>query len=76
MAEDAILAKGQITAGGYCHEKFPAIIPSTLGDDQPVLKDSSIGEVIDFYGPCDKDPREKDQVEEQKLIALHQYFKE
>jgi len=76
MAEDSIVAKDAITAGSYCHEKFPAIRPSTLGDDQPVLKDASVGDMIDFYGPCGENPRGKDQVEEQKLEELHQYFKE
>jgi hypothetical protein len=76
MAEDGILGKDDITTGNYCHEKFPAIVPSTLGDDQPVLKDSSTGDMIDFYGPCNEDPKGKDQVEEQKLIELHQRFKE
>ena len=76
MAEDSIVAKDAITASSYCHEKFPAISSRTLGDAQPVLKDSSVGDVIDFYGPCNEDPKGKNQVEEQKLIELHQYFKE
>jgi len=76
MAEGHILGKDDITAGSYCHEKFPAIVPSTLGDDQAALRDSSTGDVFDFYGPCNEDPKGKDQVEEQKLIQLHQNFKE
>ena len=76
MAADDIVSKDGLTAGSYCHEKFPAISPRTLGDDQPVLKDASVGDVIDYYGPCGEDPKGKDQVEEQKLEELHQYFKE
>jgi hypothetical protein len=49
---------------------------STLGDDQPAQQDPKTGAVIDFYGPCGEDPLGKDQVEEPKLIELHQYFKE
>jgi hypothetical protein len=64
---DGILSKDQLTAGSYCHEKFPAISQSTLDDSQPALEDSSTGEVIDFYGPCNEDPVGTDQVQEQKL---------
>jgi hypothetical protein len=76
MTEDGMLAKDEVTASSYCHEKFPAINPSTLGNAEPVLKASSTGDVIDFYGPCGENPRGKDQVEDQKLIELHQYFNE
>jgi len=27
---------------------------STLGNDQPQLKDSNTGDMIHFYGPCDE----------------------
>ena len=50
IAQDGILSKDKFTGGGYCHEKFPAICQSTLDDDQPVLKNSSTGDVIDHYG--------------------------
>ena len=73
MAADGILFKQEATPGSYCHLKFPAIRQSTLDDDQPVLKDSSTGDVIDFYGSCDEDPLGKDQVHEQKLEAQHRW---
>ncbi len=76
VAADGVLSKDEVTTGEYCHEKFPGIAQSTLGDDQPVLKESGTGDVIDFYGPCNEDPKGKDQIEDQKLIELHQYFKE
>ena len=76
MAEDGSVSKDGLTPSSYCHEKFPAISSRTLGDAQPVLKDASVGDMIDYYGPCGEDPRGKDQVEEQKLEELHQYFKE
>jgi hypothetical protein len=65
-ANDGILVKEQ---GGenYCHMKFPAIKEATLAGNNPELKDSSSGDVIDFYGPCDESPTGKDQVTEQKL---------
>ena len=64
---DGILSKDQFTACSYCHERFPAISQSTLDNSQPELKDSSTGDVIDFYGPCNEDPVGTDQVQEQKL---------
>jgi len=73
MAADGILSKDELTPGSYCHEKFAAIQPSTLGDDQPTLKDSSTGDVTDFYGPCDESPTGKDQVWEQKLDDEHRF---
>ena len=72
-AEDGILSKDQLSAGSYCHEKFPAIRQSTLDDGQATLKDSNTGDVIDFYGPCNENPTGKDQVQEQKLEAEHQF---
>ena len=69
IAEDGILSKDQLTGTSYCHEKFPAIRQSTLDDSQPALKDSSTGDVIDFYGPCDENPIGNDQVQAQKLEA-------
>ena len=73
IAEDGILSKDQLTAGSYCHEKFPAIRPSTLAGNNPQLKSSTTGDVIDFYGPCDESPVGKDQVQSQKLEYGHQF---
>ena len=38
IAEDGILSKDQFAGTNYCHEKSRQ---STLGDDQPELKDSN-----------------------------------
>jgi len=73
IAEDGILSKDDGSADSYCHEKFPAIRQSTLGDDQPALKNSSTGDVIDFYGPCDENPAGKDQVQTQRLEDSHRW---
>ncbi len=73
IAEDGIISKDQSTGTSYCHEKFPAIRQSTLGDDQPELKDSSTGDVIDFYGPCDENPLGQDQLQTQKLEDQHRW---
>jgi hypothetical protein len=73
MAEDGILSKDELASGSYCHEKFPAMHQSTLGDDQPTLKGSGTGDVIDFYGSCDENPTGKDQVWQQKLDQEHRF---
>ena len=72
-AADGILSKDDLTADSYCHEKFPAIRQSTLDDNQPALKNSSTGDVIDFYGPCDENPVGKDQVQAQKIENEHRF---
>jgi hypothetical protein len=67
LAADGAVVEGELGQGSYCHEKFPAIRPSTLADDQPQLKQSGTGDVIDYYGPCDENPTGKDQIASQKL---------
>ena len=63
---DGVLSKTQLKDGNYCHLKFPAIRPSTLGTDHPQLKSANTGDVVDFYGPCNHDPLGKDEVSSQK----------
>jgi hypothetical protein len=71
-AADGVLLKEEATAGSYCHMKFPAIRQSTLGAKQPVLKDSSTGDIVDFYGSCDENPTGNDQVMSQRVEHEHQ----
>ena len=52
--------------GTYCHLRFPAMRPSTLGSPKPELKPATTGDIIDFYGPCDYDPVGKEEVIRQK----------
>ena len=54
----------------YCHQRFPAIDPQTLGTAHPQLEDSSTGDMIDYYGPCNHDPLGKDEVERQEHDQL------
>jgi hypothetical protein len=65
IAADGVLVKEE---GGenYCHMKFPAMRQRTLASDDPQLKRSDTGDVIDFYGACDESPTGKDQVISQK----------
>ena len=67
-AQDGILLKERLgDDSNYCHMKFPAIEPSTLGTDHPQLKSRDTGDVIDFYGSCDEDPVGPSQVADQKI---------
>ena len=49
----------------YCHLRFPAIQPRTLGTNAPKLKSATTGDIVDFYGPCSHDPLGKEEVQRQ-----------
>jgi hypothetical protein len=66
-AADGVLYSQELTPGTYCHIKFPAISEESINSNKPLLKDSSSGDVIDFYGPCDESPTGKDQVAAQRF---------
>ena len=70
-AAATFVTKDALTDGSYCHMKFPAIVEDTLGTAQPVLKDISEGDIIDFYGSCSHDPLGKDEVRSQLLHLQH-----
>ena len=69
---EGVIAKVANPSGSSCHLKFPAIREETLYWDRPVLKDSTDGDIIDFYGPCDYDPPGKESVARQR--TQYQYF--
>ncbi len=58
-AEDVISKVELIAGSNYCHLRFPAIREETLYWPRPELKAASGWDIIDFYGPCDYDPRGK-----------------
>ena len=62
-AVDGILFK--VDAGnGYCHLKFAPTDENTL--DRPVrLEDTT--DIIDFYGPCDYDPKGAEEVHRHRI---------
>jgi len=73
LATDGVLSREELTPGSnYCHERFPAIRPSTLGDQQAELKGSTTGDTIDYYGPCDENPQGQSQMMSQKLEQQHE----
>ena len=71
-----VISKDVLTESSYCHMKFPAIREETLSTSHPVLKDASSGDIIDFYGPCNHDPLGKDEIQSQRLDALHRWFRD
>lgn len=72
-ASDGVLSKDEFASGSYCHMKFPAIRPRTLSTNQPELKSSSTGDVIDYYGPCNESPTGTDQVTDQRHEEQHRW---
>jgi hypothetical protein len=73
LAADGVLVKEQMAESNYCHLKFPAIQESTLTGGHPVLKDPSVGDIIDFYGPCDENPLGNNQIASQTLDNEHRW---
>ncbi|MGE5219457.1 MAG: hypothetical protein ACM3SP_20860 [Chloroflexota bacterium] len=65
-AVDGVISSTPASAAEYCHTKFPAIRPRTLGTSDPQLKSPSTGDVVDYYGPCSHDPRGKQEISEQE----------
>jgi hypothetical protein len=65
-AEGNVPNKEADASAQYCHLKFPAITEESLFSDRPVLKSSSDGDIIDFYGPCNFDPLGKESVSKQR----------
>jgi hypothetical protein len=72
LAADGVLSKQELTPDSYCHTQFPAIRQESLAGNNPVLKDSTTGDKIDFYGSCDENPVGKDQVVSQRIEHEHQ----
>ena len=62
---DETIVKIPVDITSYCHMQFPPIREDTLSWEQPVL-DTTAGNIIDFYGPCDYDPLGRDEVQRQK----------
>ena len=74
-AADGTAQEVASTSDGYCHLKIPVMPPSTLATGTPELKSSTTGDLIDFYGPCNYDPRSKDEVAMQKKFRSLKYGK-
>jgi hypothetical protein len=72
-AAEGVISNATLSSEGYCHLKFPAIREDTLSWDRPVLKDAADGDIIDFYGPCNHDPRGLDEIESQRSQVADQY---
>ena len=71
FGSDQTLSSQEIAPGSnYCHMKFPAIRGDTLNWQEPVVKNSDSGDIVDFYGPCNESPGGQDQVNVQR--STHQ----
>jgi hypothetical protein len=66
VSKDVVSATALDQGNSYCNLKFPAIEPSSLGSDHPVLQSADTGDMIDYYGPCDHDPLGKEEVAKQQ----------
>lgn len=67
LAADGVLLREELAPGSdYGHLQFPAIREETLYWDQPVLKDPSEGDIIDFYGSVNHDPLGEDEIARQR----------
>jgi len=65
-AAEGIISKVPDPLNNFCHLKFPAIRENTLFSDRPVLTDPAVGDIIDFYGPCNYDPLGKEEIARQR----------
>jgi len=65
-AAQGIIYRSAGPSDNYCHLKFPAIQKKTLYSGRPVLKDTSEGDIVDFYGPCNYDPLGPEEVMRQR----------
>jgi hypothetical protein len=75
VGAEGTVRKVSSASDGYCHLKIPALRPSTLASDAPELKSATTGDVIDFYGPCDYDPKNKEEIAAQKRYRSRHYVK-
>ncbi len=77
-ASNGVLSKTPLAQGSdYCHLRFPAMRPSTMGTDHPQLKSPESGDIVDFYGPCNHDPLGREEMlsqEQQRQLLLDRSF--
>ena len=60
LAADYVVSKEEVAPGSYyCHMKLPAVQARSLPTDNPIPKDASSGDIIDYYGPCDENAFEQ-----------------
>jgi hypothetical protein len=76
-ANEAVISRVPDPSGSFCHLRFPAIREDTLFWDQPVLKETSEGDIIDAYGPCNFDPLGRASILRQRRdhqIRMHREY--
>jgi hypothetical protein len=73
---EGVIRRVRVPESNYCRLRFPAIREETLYWAQPVLKDPSDGDIIDFYGPCDYDPLGKEEIARQRAQLQRDRYRE
>jgi hypothetical protein len=63
----ALVSNQEVARGDYCHKKLPAVGPTV-----PTMVPPSLGDVIDFYGPCDG-PSVSEQIEQQRRFESFRF---
>jgi len=66
---DEVVRRVPVADTNYCRLWFPAIREDTLFSSQPRLKDSTDGDIIFLYGPCDYDPLGSEEISRQRADA-------
>lgn len=62
-----VVASQEVTRGGYCLKKLPAVGPTV-----PTMVQPSPGDIIDYYGPCDR-PSVSEQIEQQRRFETFRF---
>jgi hypothetical protein len=57
----------------YCHMQSPEMRTDTLSWDHPVLG-TTAGNIVDFYGPCDRDPVGPDAVKAERRALMREIY--
>ncbi|NIO06946.1 MAG: hypothetical protein GTO40_02740, partial [Deltaproteobacteria bacterium] len=70
-AERGVISKEEIFPG-YCHMRFPAMVESSVGTTH-MLQEPTTTDIVDFYGPCDYDPRGAEEISAQKSDRQLEY---
>jgi hypothetical protein len=71
-----VVSQQALPGSNYCHTKFEAIRDRTLGSRHPMLNDSSSGDIVDYYGPCDHDPLGQDEIRAQERDSRRRSIRE
>jgi hypothetical protein len=72
-ADGVYLPRIPLDTDSYCHDKFATIQDGTLGTTDPLLRNSTTGDISEFQGPCTEEPLGHDQQWDQPLLPEHRF---